>query len=319
MTEPNAYPLVDRVFHPTDFSEASHVAFDHALAIAIARKATLTVLNASKGFRGDDWSRFPGVSDTLKRWGLLDESSERRDIFDKLSVKVKKLGVDASDPADVILDFLGDHPNDLVVMATEAREGLPRLLKGSVAEKVTRASGARFLLVPTGCPGFVSKGDGSLSLKRVLVPVAETPDPNAAALAATRAAEALGNLPVELHAVHVGEDMPYVDLPLSDDWTWHRYDHRRTGQLPRPLPRQPRAPGGARGTVPGNGDLHPQAELGRSRSARTPRASGLGGAQIGRGEVPRRELDEVAAQVRAFEAKLLWVHGAEARRRHRGA
>jgi nucleotide-binding universal stress UspA family protein len=215
-------PLVDRVFHPTDFSEASHVAFDHALAIAIARKATLTVLNASKGFRGDDWSRFPGVSDTLKRWGLLDESSDRRDIFDKLSVKVKKLGVDASDPADVILDFLGDHPNDLVVMATEAREGLPRLLKGSVAEKVTRASGARFLLVPTGCPGFVSKGDGSLSLKRVLVPVAETPDPNAAALAATRAAEALGNLPVELHAVHVGEDMPYVDLPLSDDWTWQQ-------------------------------------------------------------------------------------------------
>jgi nucleotide-binding universal stress UspA family protein len=215
-------PLIDRVFHPTDFSEASHVAFEHALAIAIARKATLTIMNAQKGFHGEDWSRFPGVSETLKRWGLLDESSNRRDVFGKLSVKVKKIGVDASDPSDVILDFLADHPNDMVVMATEAREGLPRLLKGSVAEKVTRAAGARFLLIPTDCPGFVDRDDGSLSLKRILVPVAETPDPNAAAEIATRAAQSLGNLPVELHAVHVGDRMPDVDLPRGDDWSWHQ-------------------------------------------------------------------------------------------------
>ena len=215
-------PPVDRVFHPTDFSKASRVAFEHALAIALARKATLTIMNASKGFRGDDWSGFPGVSETLKRWGLLDESSERRDVFAKLSVQVRKIGVDASDPADVILDFLADHPRDLVVMATEGREGLPRLLKGSVAEKVTRAAGARFLLVPADCSGFVSSEDGSLSLNRILVPVAETPDPVAAAEAATRTARALGNLPVELHALHVGPRMPDIDFPTGNEWTWHQ-------------------------------------------------------------------------------------------------
>ena len=37
---------------------------------------------------------------------------------------------------------------DLVVMATDAKEGLPRILKGSVAEKVTRVAGVRSLLVP---------------------------------------------------------------------------------------------------------------------------------------------------------------------------
>ena len=49
-------PFVQNVFHPTDFSGASQVAFSHALAIAIARKAKLTIMNASKGFRGEDWN-----------------------------------------------------------------------------------------------------------------------------------------------------------------------------------------------------------------------------------------------------------------------
>jgi nucleotide-binding universal stress UspA family protein len=215
-------PFIHRVFHPTDFSEASGAAFAHALAIAIARKTTLTIMNASKGFQGEDWSKFPGVSDTLKRWGLLDPSSSRRDVFRKLSIKVKKVGVDASKPADAILDFLAQHPTDLAVMATDAREGLPRLLQGSVAEKVARVASVRSLLVPANAQGFVSARDGSLSLKRILVPIAETPPPDAAAEIATRAAKALGDLPVELHAMHVGERMPDVLLPESEDWGWQQ-------------------------------------------------------------------------------------------------
>jgi len=215
-------PFIERVFHPTDFSDASRTAFAHALAVAIARKTTLTIMNASKGFRGEDWSQFPGVSDTLKRWDLLDPSSSRADVFSKLSIKVKKVGVDADDPAGAILDFLAKSPTDLVVMATDAKEGLPRILKGSVAEKVTRVAGVRSLLVPADAPGFVSVEDGSLTLKRILVPVADKPDPDAAAEIATRTAEALGDLPAELHAVHVGERMPEVHLPESKDWTWHR-------------------------------------------------------------------------------------------------
>jgi nucleotide-binding universal stress UspA family protein len=114
-------PLVNRVFHPTDFSKASHVVFSHAFAIAIARKATLTIMNADKDFNGDDWSRFPGVTDILKRWGLLEKPHNRRHILEHLSVKVKKQGVVSGDPADTILEYLNNHPDDLIVMATEAR------------------------------------------------------------------------------------------------------------------------------------------------------------------------------------------------------
>ena len=40
---------VESVFHPSDFSQASEVAFAHALKIALVAKATLTVLHVQAG------------------------------------------------------------------------------------------------------------------------------------------------------------------------------------------------------------------------------------------------------------------------------
>jgi len=45
--ENNNVPYVSSVFHLTDFYEASDKAFDHALAIALYRKAKLTILHVA--------------------------------------------------------------------------------------------------------------------------------------------------------------------------------------------------------------------------------------------------------------------------------
>jgi len=217
-----ATPFVHRVFHPTDFSEAAQRAFDHALAISLGRQASLTIMNASKGFQGGDWTRFPSIVKTLERWGLLEKGSDRAEVFERFKMKVKKVGVDAGAPADAILDYLAQNPTDLVVMATEGREGIPRVLRESVAERVGRTSGVRTLFVPADGKGFISSDDGSLALKRILVPVAEAPDPDDAAEIATRAAETLGDHPVTIHVLHVGEKMPPVVLPEGEAWTWEQ-------------------------------------------------------------------------------------------------
>ena len=60
------------IFHPSDFSEASEVAFAHALKIALVTGATLNVLHVADGGSAD-WSDFPGVRDTLERWHLIPE------------------------------------------------------------------------------------------------------------------------------------------------------------------------------------------------------------------------------------------------------
>ena len=66
--DPNP-PLVDSVFHPSDFSDGSERAFAHALAIALVRNSELTVFHTDPtGFAGDGWGRYPAIRKTLERW-----------------------------------------------------------------------------------------------------------------------------------------------------------------------------------------------------------------------------------------------------------
>ena len=70
MSDSAAAPYVDSVFHPTDFSDASELAFAHALAIAVSRRTDFTMLHAGgKHDVSGEWKTFPPVRRTLERWG----------------------------------------------------------------------------------------------------------------------------------------------------------------------------------------------------------------------------------------------------------
>ncbi len=44
------------------------------------------------------------------------------------------------DPSDAIINYIGEHAIDLVIMGTHGRKGLDRVLFGSVAERVVKTS-----------------------------------------------------------------------------------------------------------------------------------------------------------------------------------
>ena len=46
-----AIPFVKSIFHPSDFSEASELAFAHALAIALIGETQLVIMHARRGER----------------------------------------------------------------------------------------------------------------------------------------------------------------------------------------------------------------------------------------------------------------------------
>jgi hypothetical protein len=48
-TNPLVSIKVESIFHPSDFSEASEVAFAHALKAALVTKATLSMLHVTSG------------------------------------------------------------------------------------------------------------------------------------------------------------------------------------------------------------------------------------------------------------------------------
>ena len=68
---------VRSIFHPSDFSEASEVAFAHALKIALVARADLTVLHVAAS-PGTEWQDFPGVRDISSGGTYPQRKSEER-------------------------------------------------------------------------------------------------------------------------------------------------------------------------------------------------------------------------------------------------
>ncbi len=218
------------VLHPTDFSRASELAFAHALAYAVARQAKLVLLHVDKDKKNDHWMDFPAVRSTLQRWGYLQENSHREDVFEKLGVLVKKHTIHKSNITAGILNYIKEAPASLMVLASEGREGVPRLLHGSIAESLARHSKVMTLFVPHGSQGFVSLQDGSVSLQRILCPIDKTPSPNLmlerVATHAGMVAQATGQA-VEVQLLYVGKEpnMPAVNLPEVPMVYWSEIIH----------------------------------------------------------------------------------------------
>jgi nucleotide-binding universal stress UspA family protein len=220
--------FVSSVFHPTDFSDGSHLAFAHALAIALLRETELTILHAGRDFLGEDeWAKFPAVRRTLESWGCLEPGSPRSAVLEQLNVLVKKVNLRGRRPAAAIHRYVTEHDVDLIVLATESRGGLPGWLQPSVAERVARETKLMTLFVPAGGRGFVNPRDGRISLSRILVPVALDPSAQSAVAYAARVAQ-FADEPVELVLLHVGEGaMPALDQPADPQLRFR--EERRSG------------------------------------------------------------------------------------------
>lgn len=222
-TTANAMPLVESILHPTDFSLASDRAFAYALAIALLGQTEFTILHVNPHQESNvDWKRYPSVRQTLERWGLLEVGSPRSAVFDQLQLKVRKMALRNSSPVIATTDFLVHEPTDLIVLATEGREGPTRWVNHSTAEEIARWSRTMTLFVPANSKrDFVSLENGELSLKNILVPVDWEPDCTAAVEFSRRAAEYFGDGQVSITLFHVGASRPVIPaLEAGLDWTW---------------------------------------------------------------------------------------------------
>ncbi len=212
-------PFVNSVFHPSDFSAVSKNAFAHALVIALLRSTRFTILHA--GGSAKDWQLFPAVRHTLEKWGLLEEGSQQRQVFEELSVRVKKVQVRKENPVSATLTYLKEYPTDLIVLATEGRDGLQQWLKPSAAERIALKTATKTLFIPNEARGFVSLETGEISLNRILVPVSFQPSPLPAIEYAARAAQ-LACQKTDIRLLHVGKasETPMLDFPQIPNVNW---------------------------------------------------------------------------------------------------
>jgi nucleotide-binding universal stress UspA family protein len=212
--------IIDSILHPTDFSEGSRVAFHHALKASLLARSKLTLLNVSSDGQSE-WTDFPGVRETLERWGLLAVGSPRSAVSE-LGIDARKVVAQNSDPVEAVLSYLKKHPADLIVLATHQGEGRVRWLGKSVAEPVARKAEEMTLFIPGRSDGFVSADNGSVTLTNILIPVAATPRPQPAVEAAARLVKGLDCPQGTFTLMHVGQvnTMPAVRRPEVPGWEW---------------------------------------------------------------------------------------------------
>ncbi len=214
---------VFRILHTTDLSAASGVAFAHALRLALAARAELDLFHVTPQKGEPDWAEFPGVRNTLHRWGVPAGSAPQPGAHET-GLRIGKIVGVAADPVRSVLEYIERHPTELVVLATHRRDGIDRWFHKAVAEPIARASGETTLFLPEGVKGFVSPDTGAVTLRHVLIPIDHAPAPQTAVDATSALLEGLGCTQTAATILHVGDarDMPPVKLPRSSGQTWEQ-------------------------------------------------------------------------------------------------
>jgi nucleotide-binding universal stress UspA family protein len=129
---------VNKILYPTDFSSYSNQAYFHALGLAEAYRASLTVLYVyTPGSEGPD-----GSGGDRRYW--KNQLEQIRPANPSIPVSHVFLEGDA---AGEIVRYATDAAVDVIVLGTHGRTGVERLLMGSVAEKVMRDAPCSVLVV----------------------------------------------------------------------------------------------------------------------------------------------------------------------------
>ncbi len=208
------------VFHPSDFSVASEIAYDHALKIAVAGKLTLTTVHVNPA--PVDRGNFPSARDKLMQWQVIPRNGR---VPEEISTGlcVKKIQLTDPDPAQAIMRRLREKPACLIVLANSRQDNRPRWMNKAVSEPIARDSRTKTLFLPHGARGFVDHDTGEVTLRRVLIAVDHKPDPQHAIYTAVKLADVLGcHRGVTFTKVHVGNenDAPVLALPKDKRWSW---------------------------------------------------------------------------------------------------
>lgn len=216
-------PRIRSILVPTDFSDASVVAFSHALKLALATRAELDVFHVEPKNDTADWHWAPAVATTLARWGEVPAGASAADL-EARGIRARRTMSSGHKPDEAIFQEMVQSHADLVVLSTHGRSGIERWLQPSVATPVALKGAVLVLLIPPGVKGFVNAETGAGALRKVLVPIDHRPHPAPGFDAATLVTRALAGETVEIATLHVGTEQPEVDLLRPDpSWTVHHW------------------------------------------------------------------------------------------------
>src|SRR5688572_23892434 len=150
---------IHRILCPTDFSEFSRHALDHALAIAKLYHSRITLLHVCSVAPGTVFG--PGIGVAPSSLLTVEDRDAALAAMHRFAETEAgphaPIGFEVAEgnAATEILDRARRHGSDLIVLGTHGRSGFERLLMGSVTEKVLRKAACPVLSVPRRAPDVV--------------------------------------------------------------------------------------------------------------------------------------------------------------------
>ncbi|HZD40977.1 MAG TPA: universal stress protein [Terriglobales bacterium] len=150
---------IKTIVAPTDLSDLSVLGVNYALRLAEQLGAQVILLNTirveeltslmreMKNIPSPQWDK--GLEDRLieSHERLLDEFAKQKLFEPGAGTRIRRV-VHLGEPYKMILNCAREEKADLIVMSTHGRSGLPRLMLGSVTEKVLRSSSCPVLAIP---------------------------------------------------------------------------------------------------------------------------------------------------------------------------
>ena len=213
--------LPTSILCPVDFSSHSERALRHAVALAGAWRAHLTVVTVNDALLVEA-AAAAGHADTLR------EQSEAAllDLLGRVPAHTRRVlpavEVVTGPAADEILLTAGRANADLIVMGTQGLGGASKLMFGSTTERVIRTTRVPVLAVPDYTPECVTVEGGvtRFAVGSVVAAVALDPLDEAVTAAAAEWAVACGARLVLAHVCHEAPApswWPFADNPVPPE------------------------------------------------------------------------------------------------------
>ena len=158
--------MYEKILVPLDGSTLAERAIRHAQEIARGTRSEILLMQAVN-------FPVPVVPEAVlmpdAKW-LAEAKKEAAEYLEGIAAPLREAGMrvrtmlDERPPADAILHIASREEVDLIVMSTHGRGGLSRMLMGSVAESVFRATSRTVMLVKPERPAAVAHAGEELHL-----------------------------------------------------------------------------------------------------------------------------------------------------------
>jgi len=158
--------MYEKILVPLDGSDLAELAIRHAQEIARGARSEILLLQAV-------YFPYPVVPEAAlvpdEKW-LAGARKEASRYLEGIAAPLREAGMrvrailDERPPADAILHVAAREEVGLIVMSTHGRGGISRMLMGSVAERVSRATSRTVMLVKPEPPTVVKRHDEELYL-----------------------------------------------------------------------------------------------------------------------------------------------------------